>query len=62
MLIQVEARNVYGKLMIYPINDAAHILADIAGTKTIAPEVLAKAKKLGHEVREVAVAKLGEAA
>jgi D-alanyl-D-alanine carboxypeptidase len=45
--IEVFVRNVYGTYKIYPANEAATLLAEIAGTKTLSKEVLAKAEKLG---------------
>jgi hypothetical protein len=48
--ILVEARNVYGKTLIYPANVNATWLAQIAGTKTLSLEQLALAKNLGLEV------------
>lgn len=51
MLIMVIVKSVYGQSKIYPANDAAHALAEIAGTKTLAPSVLRVAKqKLGASV------------
>jgi hypothetical protein len=52
--IQVFTRSVYGATNIYPANEAAQVLAEIAGTKTLSPKVLANAKKLGLTVEQVA--------
>lgn len=53
MEIEVTVRNVYGNELIYPVNDAAKTLAEIAGTKTLKPDTLSLARKLGHMVVEV---------
>jgi len=52
-IIQVEVKNVYGKTMIYPVNEAAQILASIAGTKTLSVQNIEYACALGLEVSEV---------
>lgn len=52
--IQVFTRTVYGTTMIYPANEAAEILAQIAGTKTLSQCDLSLAKKLGLTVEQVA--------
>lgn len=44
LTVMVILKSVYGAEKIYPANDAAHALASIAGTKTLSPAVLAKAK------------------
>lgn len=50
-MIQVILKSVYGKPLLYPANDAAHALADIAGTVTLDPRVLRIARdKLGMKV------------
>jgi hypothetical protein len=51
--IEVEARTVYGNTLIYPVNDAAHALAKIAGTKTLSPNVILLAKEIGCQVVEI---------
>ncbi len=57
-VIKVEVRNVFGVFKIYPMNEAAELIAKIAGTKTITNEALAYAERLGFLVEEVAVKKL----
>ncbi len=47
LMIEVEVKNVYGNELIYPVNDGAKILAAIAGKKTLSPEDLKNANKLG---------------
>jgi hypothetical protein len=34
-LIEIEVRSVYGNDLIYPVNEAAKVLANIAGKKTL---------------------------
>mgnify|MGYP003347717650 CR=1 FL=1 len=40
MKIQVQVTTLYGRQAIYPICDSAKTLADIAGTRTLTPEVI----------------------
>ena len=47
MIAQVEVKEVYGNKTIYPLNEQAKILAQIAGTKTLTPLTVELAKKLG---------------
>lgn len=51
--IQVEVKTVYGVDKIYPVNEAAQILASIAGTKTLSAKTIEYANALGLEVAEV---------
>lgn len=57
-LIEVEVKSVYGNLMIYPANEAAKLVAAIAGTKTLSNANLAYAERLGFEIKEVSPKKL----
>jgi len=50
MEIIVTVRNVYGNELVYPVNDAAKALAEIAGTKTLSHHALCLAERLGHTV------------
>ena len=50
MDITVYSKNVYGRPLIYPANDAAHALAAIAGVKTLSERELNLARELGHTV------------
>lgn len=52
--IEVFVRSVYGAHKAYPANDAAELLAEIAGTKTLDPKTLALAERLGFEIKQVA--------
>lgn len=58
MEIQVSVRNVYGRELIYPENDAARLLCQLVGTKTLSRDQLRLARELGHEIVPV----LGSAA
>jgi hypothetical protein len=53
MNIEVSVRSNYGAPAIYPENDAAKVLAQIAGTKTLCPRVLELARDLGLRVVDV---------
>ena len=52
-VIQVQVRNVYGNPLIYPVNQAAQLIANIAGTRTLSRANLAAAQQLGFQVQEV---------
>lgn len=52
-IIEVEVRSVFGKDLIYPVNETAKVLARIAGTKTLSTTDLENAVKLGLNVKEV---------
>jgi hypothetical protein len=53
MRIEIETREVYGLTKAYPVNEAAHVLAELVGTKTLTRVTLDRAAKLGHEIVEV---------
>ena len=55
--LQVEFKNVYGTWKIYPVNDVAKIIAEIAGTKTLTEDTLKNAERLGFTVEEVTTLK-----
>ena len=61
-IIQVQVKSVYGAIKIYPVNEAAELIARIAGTKTISPQALECAKKLGLAIQEVPAYQLKVAA
>lgn len=46
----IEIKNVYGKETIYPVNDAAHVFADLIGTKTLGRMKLALIQGLGYSI------------
>lgn len=49
-LIDVTVRHVFGRLTIYPENRRAHVLAQLAGTKTLTAKDLVNAERLGLHV------------
>lgn len=53
LVLQVTVRNNYGAPAIYPANKTAQLFADIAGTKTLRLDTLAKAKELGYQIERV---------
>lgn len=61
MRVEVEVRSVFGVPKIYPANEAARLIAEIAGQRTLNPKHLDKARLLGHEIVEVNPPKLGVA-
>ena len=52
-VIEIEVRTVYGNDLIYPVNEAAKVLANLAGKKTLSAANIRDACKLGLEVVEV---------
>lgn len=50
--IVVTVKEVYGVAQVYPANEAARLLAQIAGTKTLTRQTLALAKRMGFVVTE----------
>ncbi len=50
ILIEIELRQVYGADKYYPSNDAAKLLATIAGTVTLTASTIRTAKDMGMEV------------
>lgn len=52
VVILVEVKNVYGELKAYPANEAAEVLAQIAGTKTLKSSTLALAARLGMAIEQ----------
>jgi hypothetical protein len=48
--ITVEIRDVYGKPTVYPMDTAARIFADIAGTTTLTDMTLKRIKALGYHI------------
>lgn len=53
--ILVQHKNVYGNIVLYPMNDNAKLLAEIAGTKTLTNHTLALAERMGFEIVELPV-------
>jgi hypothetical protein len=56
-VIEIEVRTVYGNTTIYPVNKAANLLAEIAGTKTLTNKTLALAERMGFAIKEVTPAR-----
>ena len=46
-IAQIEIREVYGNKTVYPINDTAKYLAQLAGTKTLTTGTINTAKNMG---------------
>jgi len=53
MIVQVFYRNVYGRVLCYPANDNAAILAKIAGKGTFTNEEVKLVEMLGFKVETV---------
>lgn len=52
-VVQIQVRSVYGVMQAYPANEQAKLLALIAGTKTLKPETLAYAERMGFQIEQV---------
>lgn len=52
-VIQVELRGVYGKILAYPVNEQAHKMAKILGTKTFPRETIKGLQDMGFIVGQV---------
>ena len=46
--LRVSIKNVYGKEVIYPITQEAHLLCQLAGTKSFTQAMINTAKQLGY--------------
>lgn len=46
----VRVRSVYGTPTIYPVNEPAQLIAEIAGTKTLTHSALSAAERLGFTI------------
>ena len=51
--IQVTAKNVYGKVLFYPKNKQAEIIARISWKETLTPSVLIACEDLGYTVEPI---------
>jgi hypothetical protein len=51
-VIQIQVRSVYGVVQAYPANEQAKLLALVAGTKTLKPETLAYAERMGFRIEQ----------
>lgn len=50
LVILVRVDRVYGKLVLYPVNDQAKLLAEICGTATLTNKALALAERMGFDI------------
>lgn len=50
MELIVKIKTVYGVDKIYPVNDAAKIIAEIANTTTLTEQAIKLAKQLGYSI------------
>jgi len=48
--ITVEIRDVYGNPTVYPMDEAARLFADIAGTTTLTSATIKRIKALGYHI------------
>ena len=48
--IQVEVKYVYGKQMVYPICETAHLLAKLANQRSLTPSSIITIKALGYAI------------
>jgi len=51
--IKVRAKNVYGKLNLYPACPDSQLFCDIAGTKTLTANLIAILSKRGWTITEI---------
>lgn len=64
--VSVRFAHVYGQVKCYPVNEQAQLIAALCKTKTLSPDALALARRLGFELRveqaslEMLCAYLGE--
>lgn len=52
-VLELQVRNKYGRELIYPINETAKLLAQLAGRKTLLEQDIKLALKLGYTVEWV---------
>ncbi len=52
MIIKVEIKNNFGNEAIYPACEHSQIFAEIAGTKTLTRDTIAKIKALGYQIQQ----------
>lgn len=50
MKLEVQVREVYGRELIYPVNEAAKLAVQLTGRKTFFEVDLNRLQALGHEV------------
>lgn len=54
-ILAVEIRNVYGKSLLYPVNDVAKLFAKLLNVKTFSRQQIADIRSLGYIVGQVVV-------
>ena len=52
MHIVVEAKNVYGNILVYPVCDKAKLFCKIANTRTLTKDMLDLVQMLGYKIEE----------
>lgn len=52
-ILEVEIRNVYGKGLLYPVNDVAKLFAKLLDVKTFSRQQIADIRSLGYVVGQV---------
>lgn len=52
-VLQVQIATHYGATHIYPVNQEAKLIADIAGTTTLTRQTLRKCADLGYTIEDV---------
>lgn len=52
-VVQIQIRSVYGAIKYYPANQAAELIAQIAGTKTLSAQAIKLAVQLGMQIEYV---------
>lgn len=51
--LRVRLREVYGKPLVYPVNEQAKLLAELAGSKTLTSHTMTLARRMGFTVEYV---------
>ena len=53
MKIQVEIKDVYGAMKVYPVCQKAKLFSKIANTKTLTEETLKNIERLGYQLEVI---------
>lgn len=51
MTLEIMPKTVYGRTLLYPLNDIAKTFCSLLGVKTLSLEQLEKIKRLGVEIK-----------
>lgn len=51
MILEFKVKSVYGKVLYYPLNEAANAIVSISGQRTLVPYQLDALERAGFEVR-----------